>query len=65
MPTWKEVKAAEQKMTAAHGALRRYIERPASQPQDIKLHIQLADKAYCAHDEYLRHLIEFDKEQES
>ena len=65
MPTWDEVKAAEQSMNAAHKALRAYLERPASKPQDMKLHIQLADKMYCALDEYLRLLIEFEKQQAS
>jgi hypothetical protein len=39
----EEIKAAEKRMRQAYDALIEYVQRPASQPTDIKLHRRLAD----------------------
>jgi len=39
----EEIKAAEKQMRQAYDALIEYVERPASQPVDIRLHRRLAD----------------------
>jgi hypothetical protein len=39
----QEIKAAEKRMRQAYDALIEYVERPASQSTDIKLHRCLAD----------------------
>ena len=59
MPSWNEVENAQQRMNAAHEALRAYVKRPSSQPQDIKLHGRLADELRLAVHEYMDLIIEF------
>ena len=46
-------------MNAAHEALRAYVKRASSQPQDIKLHGRLADELRLAVNEYMDLIIEF------
>jgi hypothetical protein len=48
-----ELKAAEKKMRQAYDALIEYVERPASQPADIKLHRRLADDLILANSHYV------------
>ena len=59
MPSWNEVENAQQRMNAAHEALRAYVKRPSSQPQDIKLYDRLADELRLAVHEYMDLFIEF------
>ena len=49
----EEMKVAEQRMRQAYDALIEYVERPASQPADIKLHRRLADDLTLANAHYL------------
>jgi len=48
-----EIKAAEKKMRQAYDALIEYVERPASQPADIKLHRRLVDDLTLANAHYV------------
>ena len=48
-----EIKAAEKKMRQAYDALIEYVERPAFQPADIKLHRRLADDLTLANALYV------------
>jgi hypothetical protein len=59
MPSWDEVKASKDEVDAAHAALGSYLERPASQPQDIGLHKRLADELRLSIDRYHEKLMEF------
>ena len=59
MPSWNEVENAQQRMNAAHEALRAYLKRPSSQPQDIKLYGRLADELRLTVNEYMDLIIEF------
>jgi hypothetical protein len=48
-----EIKATEKKLRQAYNALIEYVERPASQPVDIKLHRRLADDLTLANAHYV------------
>ena len=48
-----EIKTAEKKMRQAYDALIEYVERPGSQPADIKLHRLLADDLTLANAYYV------------
>jgi hypothetical protein len=48
-----EIKAAEKKMRQAYDALIEYVERPVSQPADIRLHRLLADDLTLANAHYV------------
>ena len=49
----EEIKAAETKVCKAYDALMAYVERPAIQPSDIKLHRILADDLALANNHYV------------
>ena len=49
MSTLRQVKAAENWMSEAQGALRAYAERPQSQLHNIDLHRRLAEELTKAH----------------
>jgi hypothetical protein len=49
----EETKVAEQRMRQAYDALIAYVERPESQPTDIKLHRRLADDLTLANAHYV------------
>jgi hypothetical protein len=57
MSTIQDVKAAEQKLNAAKTALQGYVDRPASQAADHKLHRRLAEELKQATDEYVKQVI--------
>lgn len=57
MPTLKEVKAAEARMKAAKEALKTYVERPHSNPQDRDLHRRLADELSNATNDYIKTIL--------
>ncbi len=46
-------------MNAAHEALRAYVKRPSSQPQDSRLYGHLTDELRLALNEYMDLIIEF------
>ena len=48
-----EIKTAEKKMRQAYDTLIEYVERPASQPADIRLHRRLADDLTLANAQYV------------
>ena len=50
----EEMKATEQRMRKAFEALMRYVDRPASEPPDTKLHRRLADELTMANANYVR-----------
>jgi hypothetical protein len=49
----EEIKVAEKRMRQAYDALIAYIDRPPSQPSDIKLHHRLADDLTLANSHYV------------
>ena len=49
----EEIKAAERRMRQTYDALIAYVDRPASQPADIKLHRKLADDLTLANSQYV------------
>jgi len=49
----EEMKVAEQRMRQAYDALIAYVERPESQPTDIKLHRRLANDLTLANAHYV------------
>ena len=59
MPSWNKVENAQQRMNAAHEALRAYVKRPSSQPQDSRLYGHLTDELRLALNEYMDLIIEF------
>ena len=48
-----DIKAAESRMRKAYEALMAYVERPAAQPSDTKLHCRLADDLALANNQYV------------
>jgi hypothetical protein len=58
MSTLRQVKAAENRMNEAQGALGAYAERPRSQLQNIDLHRRLAEELIKATNEYIRLIFE-------
>lgn len=49
----EEITAAEQKLRQAFAALIEYLDRPDSEPRDIKLHRRLADDLTLATARYM------------
>jgi hypothetical protein len=49
----EEIKVAEQRMRQAYDALIAYVDRPKSQPTDIKLHRRLANDLTLANAYYV------------
>jgi uncharacterized protein YecT (DUF1311 family) len=49
----EEIKAAEARMRKAYNALMAYVERPAVQPSNVKLHCRLADDLALANNHYV------------
>ena len=60
MSTLKQVKAAENWMNEAQGALGAYAERPQSQLQNLDLHRRLAEELTKATNEYIRLIFEME-----
>ena len=59
MTSWNKVENAQQRMNAAHEALRAYVKRSSSQPQDSRLHDHLTDELRLALNEYMDLIVEF------
>jgi hypothetical protein len=59
MGTFEDVQAAEKRMNEAKAALERYIDRPADEPPDHELHLQLLQKLRIATDEYAKQVATF------
>jgi len=49
----EEIRDAEKRLRQAYDALMEYVDRPASQPTDIKLHRRLADDLTLANAHYV------------
>jgi hypothetical protein len=49
----EEIKAAEVRVRKAYDALMAYVERPESQPSEVKLHCRLADDLALANNQYV------------
>ena len=49
----EEIKIVEQRMRKAYEALIAYVDRPASEPVNIKLHRKLADDLTLANSHYV------------
>jgi hypothetical protein len=59
MGTFEDVQAAKKRMNDAKAAVERYIDRPADEPADHELHLQLLQKLRIATDEYAKQVATF------